>query len=167
MSKIMVLGFGDEAAADAFKDDLQALVDDGVLQVEDAVKVTVAQDGTPKYDHDFSVTRGGAVVGGILGGVVGLLFLNPVAGAVIGAAGGAAVGKLTGDYGLEEEFIAQTSETLKPGTTALFVQAKRVDRPDALEAALENAGASVITTRLNREAEELLEAKLAEERPGD
>ncbi len=154
MSKIVVLAFEDETAADAFRGTLQGLVDDGALEVEDAVKVVVQEDGTAVYDHYHSVIRGGAVVGGILGGLVGLMVLNPVAGAAVGAAGGAAIGKLTGDYGLEEAFIAETTAALQPGTVALFLQAKRVDDREAVVAAVEAAGATVITTRVNREAEE-------------
>jgi uncharacterized membrane protein len=165
MSRIMVLGFGDDASAEAFRSTLQDMVDTGALQVEDAVKVSIAADGSSTITHYSSVVRGGALVGGALGGVVGLFLLNPVAGAAIGAAGGAALGKLTGDYGLEEDFIKETSETLKPGTTALFVQAKRMDDFESVEAAIEDAGATVVATGLNREAEDLRADMLAGPEP--
>lgn len=105
MSTIMALGFADESDADAFRTTISALVDEAALEVEDAVTVSVSPGGEPSYRHHNSVARGGALMGGLLGGVVGLFFLNPVAGAAVGALGGAAIGKLTGDYGIEEQFI--------------------------------------------------------------
>lgn len=163
MSTIMVLGFAAESQSDEFRSTLGTLVDDGALEVEDAVTVSISAEGEPTYRHHNSVARGGALLGGILGGVVGLFFLNPVAGAAVGAAGGAAIGKLTGDYGVEEDFIHKTAEALKPGTAALFLQVRRIEDQTALDAAIQEAGATVITTRFNRAAEEALSFKLEDE----
>ena len=84
--------------------------------------MTVDKNGKAKLHQTFSAARGGAIVGSMLGATVGLLFLAPFAGAAVGAAGGAAVGKLTGDYGIDDDFIKQTSAMLKPGAAALFLQ---------------------------------------------
>ena len=154
MSSIVVLGFKDEESAEKFKSTLDRLSDEGAFGIEDAVIVVVAQDGTPAYRHFSSVMRGGALIGGVLGGIVGLLVLSPVAGAALGAAGGSAIGKLTGDYGIEDDFIEQTSRTLVPGTAALFLQVVSV-KPGAIEQAVQGEDITVITTRLGKEAREV------------
>jgi uncharacterized membrane protein len=153
MSTIVVLGFADEAAVDAFRKKADGLVDAGEFEIEDAVKVVVAEDGTPTYTHMHSLARGGAVVGGILGGVAGLFFLSPVAGAALGAAGGSAIGKMAGDYGIEEEFIHQTAEVLAPGAVALFLQLRQIQL-GAVERSIEGEDVTVISTRLAKEARE-------------
>lgn len=153
MSTIVVLGFKDEQSAEAFKSTIDDLADDGALTLEDAVMVVVAEDGTLDYRHFRSVSRGGAVIGGLLGGVVGLFVLNPVAGAAVGAAGGAALGKLTGDYGIEEDFIAQTAAALKPGATALFLQVAGAEH-GMIDDLVEGRDITVITTRLGKETRE-------------
>ncbi len=149
MSNIVVLGFENEAAADAFGKKLEVMAgDDEALRLDDAVKVTVSDDGKVKLHHEFSMVRGGAAVGGILGLVVGTLFLNPIAGAAIGAAGGAAVGRMTGDYGINDDFIEGTSEALSPGSAALFLMVNNVDA-EKVRAEIEGTRATVISTTLS------------------
>jgi len=153
MSTIVVLGFKGEQSAEAFKSEVDRLSDEGAFGVEDAVMAVVSPDGTIDYRHYSSVSRGGALAGGILGGMLGMLVLSPVAGAAVGAAGGAALGKLTGDYGIEEDFIARTSEARTPGTAALFLQVVR-GQPGEIEKAVAGQDITVITTRLGKEARE-------------
>lgn len=162
MSEIVVLGFEDEASADAFGDKLQFMAgDEQALRLDDAVKVTVGEDGKVKLHHEFSMTRGGAAVGGILGLVVGTLFLNPIAGAAVGAAGGAAIGRMTGDYGINDDFIEGTSEALSPGSAALFLMVTNVDA-EKVRAEIEGTHATVISTTLSAESEEALRATLSD-----
>ncbi len=165
MSSLVVLGLKDEAAADALNEKIGTLHDQGALRVDDMVKVTVDENGKRKVHQTFSAARGGAIVGSMLGATVGLLFLAPFAGAAVGAAGGAAVGKLTGDYGIDDDFIKQTSEQLKPGTAALFMMVTGSD-PEAIEAELRGTDATIITTTLDEEAQARLKAALAESDSG-
>ena len=162
MSNLVVLGFDDEAAAKAFTNKLGELSAEEVIDVEDVVMVTVDADGKRHVHHGASLVRGGAVVGGMLGGVVGMLFLSPVAGAAIGAAGGAAIGKLAGDYGINEDFIKETSDMLEPGSAAVFLLAKKSSMPDRVEAEIKGIKAKVITTNLSEETEARLKSALAE-----
>jgi len=166
MSKIVVLGFDDEAAADAFGKKLEGMHAEAVLRVDDAVKVTVDADGKVKLHHEFSMVRGGAAVGGVLGLVVGTLFLNPIAGAAIGAAGGAAIGRMSGDYGIDDDFIKKTSEALAPGSAALFLMVNAVDA-DKVRAEIEGTKATVISTTLTSEAEDALRAALSDSPPSE
>lgn len=153
MSLIVVLGFKDVRAAEAFKSRFEQLADDGAFKVEDSVMAVVAEDGTIEYRHYRSLARGGAVAGGIIGGILGMFALSPVAGAAVGAAGGAALGKMAGDYGIEEDFISKTSETLAPGSAALFLEMAGVSAED-IEKLVEGEDITVVTTRLGKEARE-------------
>ncbi len=166
MGSIVVLSFSNEAAADGLQKKLEELQDRGALQIDDAVKVTVDENGKTKVHHGFSVARGGALLGGTFGAVVGMLFLAPVAGAAIGAAGGAAIGKLSGDYGIDEDFIKQTSAALKPGTAALFLMVSH-GTPEKIEAEIRGTEAVVISTTLSEESEARLKAALSATRADD
>jgi uncharacterized membrane protein len=161
MGKIVALGFENPDVLDALQEKLQSLQDSGALQLDDAVTVTVDDEGKAKLRHGFSVVRGGAAVGGILGLVVGTLFLAPIAGAAVGAAGGAALGKMTGDYGIDDEFIKKTSETLKPGAAALFLLVRTADAERVL-AEIAGTRATVISTTLTSEGEDALRKALSE-----
>ena len=121
MSNLVVLGFENELAADAFISKIENSGDEGPLTVDNLVKVTVDPDGQAKLHHEGSLVSGGAVFGGFLGTLVGSLFLSPIAGAAIGAAGGAAIGAASGGHGLSDDFVKETSEMLAPGSAALFM----------------------------------------------
>lgn len=160
MSNIVVLGFKDEAGADAFGEKLASLRAAKALDIEDLVKVTVDESGTPKLHYLFSPARGAAIAGSILGGVVGLFVAAPVAGAAVGAAGGAAVVKMRGDYGINDDFIREVSEVLTPGSVALFGMFSK-GKPDEIEAELAGSSARVITTTLSPETEAALRTVLS------
>jgi hypothetical protein len=67
--------------------------------------------------------------------LVGLLFLNPLAGMAVGAAVGAGAGALSGslmDYGIDDNFIRELSDTLKPDTSAIFVLVRKVQAEKVL-----------------------------------
>jgi uncharacterized membrane protein len=160
MSNLVALAFNDEAAADAFMSKLEDMGAEEIVQLEDLVKVTVDETGEAKLHHKASLVTGGAVVGGFLGGIVGLLFLSPVAGAALGAAGGAAIGAASGDYGIDDDFIKQSSEALTPGSAALFMLVKS-SVPDRVQAEISGTEATVITTNLSEESEARLRDALA------
>jgi uncharacterized membrane protein len=153
MSSLVVLGFADEASADAFISRVESMEANDIVELEDAAKVTVDADGKPNISKGSSLAAGGAVVGGFLGGMVGLLFLNPIAGAAVGAAGGAAIGGLTGDnHGIDKDFVEQTAAALQPGTAAVFLLVGKTV-PDKVRAEMEGVEATIISTNLSEESE--------------
>jgi uncharacterized membrane protein len=82
-----------------------------------------------------------------------------VAGAALGAAGGAAIGKLSGDQGIDDDFVKETSAALTPGAAAVFLMIdKRM--PDKVEGHIKGLQATVISTTLNEESEARLRAAL-------
>jgi uncharacterized membrane protein len=160
MSSLVVLGFKDEASADAFASKVQKMISEDILDIDDAAKVVVDADGKRHMDKGSSLAAGGAVVGGFLGLIVGTIFLAPVAGAAIGAAGGAAVGGLSHDHGIDKDFIEQTSDALQPGTAAIFLLVSK-SSPDQVRAEIEGVEATVISTDLPEDAEQRLRDALA------
>jgi len=161
MSNVVALGFKDEASADAFMAKVQKMQDEDLLEIDDSVRVTVGENGEAKIHKSGSLVSGGAVLGGFVGAVVGTLFLAPVAGAALGAAGGAAIGGMSGDYGIDKDFVKQTSELLKPGTVALFFMVDKTV-PDKIEAELKGTDAKLIRTTLTPETQAQLESALSD-----
>src|SRR5262249_11878182 len=93
------------------------------------------------------------------GTLMGLLFLNPLFGFAIGAAAGAVAGALT-DVGIDDNFMKQLGETLKPGTAALCVLVHQMT-PDKVLEEIKPFGGTVIKSNLSHEAEPRLREALA------
>ena len=95
--------------------------------------------------------------------LVGLLFLNPLAGMAIGAVSGVGAGALSGslaDYGINDDFVKKLSETIPPGSSALFVLFKSATE-DKVLAEIEPYKPRVLKTSLSTEAEAKLRAALS------
>jgi len=102
----------------------------------------------------------GAVGGGFWGMFVGLLFMNPLLGAAIGAGAGA-VSASYSDAGINDDFMRELGQSLKPGTAAVFVLVRKI----AAEKLVERLGAfrargRVMQTSLNKADEASLRALL-------
>ncbi len=96
---------------------------------------------------------------------MGLLFLTR-RGAAIGAAAGAGFGATEGAHGIDKDFIEGTSDALKPGTAALFLQVDEANA-DRVKEEIQGTGATVIMTTLTPEAEAKLKAALADQAPAE
>jgi uncharacterized membrane protein len=107
----------------------------------------------------YNLTAVGAARGGFWGALLGLIFLNPLFGFAIGAAAGAISGALT-DVGIDDNFMRQLGETLKPGTAALCVLIRQMT-PDKVIDELQKFGGTLIKTNLCHENETKLREALA------
>jgi len=90
--------------------------------------------------------------------LIGLIFLMPLAGALIGGAFGALSGALR-DYGIDDRFIKDLSNQLKPGTSALFLYVMSAT-PDKVTERLQSYHPTLLHTSLSRDAEERLRAAI-------
>jgi uncharacterized membrane protein len=88
----------------------------------------------------------------------GLLFLMPLAGLAIGAATGAIAGKLT-DVGIDDKFIKEVGNQIKPGTSALFLYVVQATT-DRVTERLKQYEPTVVRTSLSHDAEEQLRAAM-------
>ena len=159
-SNIVVLGFNNQYGAEGMLEDMQRWQEEGLLELEDAV---IASRG-PGRDVQIEQThrQGGrfALRGGGAGLLAGLLLGGSILGLVAGAAAGGIAAALK-DYGLDDNFVEEVSQWVKPETSALFLLVKEAKADDVLEK-LRSSGAVVLTTTLAPEQEERLRQALAE-----
>lgn len=158
MSSLVVVSFDAPDEAQAVLDKLKGQTKYGNISFDDTAVVSKDADG--KVHVNNQVSHGTMVATGV-GALLGLLlsfFLFPVAGILIGAGGGALVAKFM-DLGVDGKFVKQVSESLQPGSSALFVLVHDAN-PAVVRAALEDFHGTVIQTTLSEEAEENLKKAL-------
>ena len=86
--------------------------------------------------------------------LIGLFLLNPLLGAAVGAGAGALSGRLS-DIGVSDSFMKELGQTLKNGTSALFVLVRK-STPDKVLEALKGFKGTVLKTSLTADREEEL-----------
>jgi uncharacterized membrane protein len=95
--------------------------------------------------------------------LIGLLFLNPLLGFAIGAGAGALSGKFR-DIGLDDQMMKNIGESLKPGTSALFVLIRKATADKVLEGLKPFVGkGKVFQTSLSKDDEKALREALETE----
>ena len=130
MSQLVVVGFPTVDEAETVRRELVDIQREQLIAIEDAVVVENDGDGKVRLHQAVNLTTAGALGGGFWGSLVGLLFLNPLLGAAVGAGLGAASGSMS-DLGINDGFMREVGETLKPGTAALCLLVKDAT-PDRL-----------------------------------
>jgi uncharacterized membrane protein len=159
MADLIVLGFDQEETAEAVRTLTGKLMKEHLIELEDAVVVVRKRDSQVQINQLFNPTIAGATSGALWGSLIGLLFLNPLFGAALGAAGGALSGALT-DIGINDNTIREIGQTLRPGTSALFVLVRRAPF-DRLSEALRPYNPKIIRTTLSYDNEAQLAQALA------
>src|SRR5262249_3012412 len=125
----------------------------------DAVVVVRDDKGRVRLRQMYNLTAAGAVTGGFWGALIGLIFLNPLFGMAVGAAAGAVSGALR-DVGIDDKFMKDMGQTLKPGTAALCVLIRQMT-PDKVVEEIQKFGGTLIKTNLCHENEAKLREALA------
>jgi len=161
MSDLIVIGFDDEHMAFDMRAALARMQKGHLIEMEDVVVVTRNEKGHVKLHQAVNLTAAGAVGGTFWGTLIGLIFLNPLLGAAVGAGAGAISGALS-DIGIDDQFMKELGETLKPGTSALFVLVRKATPDKVLDGLKEFHGKGrVIQTSLTKDKEEELREVLA------
>ena len=156
---LVVMTFDEETEARDVANALRNLEKAGRLSIDDTAIIRRGADGKVHVDNQVdSSVKGGAVIGGALGLLIGSIVF-PLGGLIIGAAGGALVGKSL-ETGVDKQFVKDVSESLQPGSSALFVTSGGGD-PAAVVAALRPYKGKVYHTTLSSEAEQALKDALA------
>jgi len=161
MSDLIAVAFDDEFKAERVRLDLMQMQHEHLVDLEEAAVVVHKKDGKVKLHHVSHFTVPVALGGGFVGSLVGLILINPalaIFGLVAGTGLGAAIGSLK-EIGIEEKFMKDLGSHLKPGTSALFIVAKKA-RPEAILRELEKFRGKVLQTSLKHDDEEKLRAAL-------
>jgi uncharacterized membrane protein len=161
MTTLSVLEFNSADGADQALRILQRLQQQQLIKLLDAAVVSWPQDSKgPKTRQVFSAAPAGALSGAFWGFLFGLIFFVPLLGIAIGAAAGAIGGALT-DIGIDDNFIKQIRDQVKPGTSALFLMTSHAIA-DKVVAELKNLNPQLITSNLSDEQESRLRELFAE-----
>lgn len=158
MATLAVIGYENELTAEEVRLKLLKLQKAYLIDLADAVVVVRDEQGKIKLRQMYSLTAAGAVTGGFWGMLIGMLFLNPFFGMAIGAGWGAISGALS-DAGIDDNFMKQLAETLKPGSAALCVLVHSMT-PDKVVEEIKQFGGTVLKTNLSHEDETKLQAAL-------
>jgi len=158
MSTLVVVGYDSPYKAEEIRLKLKQLQKDYLIDMEDAVVAVKDENGKVKLHQAVNLTAAGAVSGGFWGTLIGLIFLNPLLGLAAGAAAGALSGALT-DIGIDDNFMKNLANTMKPGSSVLFVLVRKVT-PDRVVEELKGTGGTILKTSLTHEDEAKLQAAL-------
>jgi uncharacterized membrane protein len=159
MATLVVIDYENEVKAEEVRLALLKMQKEYLIDLEDAVVVVRDQQGRVRLRQLYNLTAAGAVSGGFWGALIGLIFMNPLFGMAIGAAAGAISGALR-DVGIDDNFMKELGQTLKPGTAALCVLIRHMT-PDKVVDELKKFGGTLIKTNLCNENEAKLREALA------
>jgi uncharacterized membrane protein len=137
-------------------DDLRAL---DLVDVKDAAVVERHEDGAVRVRQAFNLVGAGALGGAAWGALIGLIFLTPWLGIAVGAVAGGLAGAFT-DFGIDDDFIREVGEGVKPGSSALFLLIDNWENSKALRL-LADFDATIIRTSMPPDEEERLRAFIA------
>ena len=158
MSNLIVLTFDDTEQAGQALEALKKAQSGGYVKIDDAAVIVKEESGKVEIKNQLDTgVKWGAVGGGVLGLLLAGLFF-PLAGLAVGAIGGALVGKAM-DLGVDKKFVQDVTETLKPGSSALFVIGSATHR-DVVLGALRPFQGTIYQTTLDTEAVEALQDAL-------
>jgi len=161
MSQMIVFIFPTAEGAYAMRGALDALRKRDVIELGDAAVVERDPDGKVRLQQATNLVGAGALGGAVWGALVGLFFLSPWLGLAVGATAGALAGRFA-DAGIDDDFIREVGEAVKPGQSALFLLIDRWDEPAVLTQ-LDAFDAVVLRSSLPPDEEARLRAALVDE----
>ena len=159
MSTFVVIDYESEEKAEEVRLALMKMHKQYLVDLADAVVVVRDEKGKVRLRQMYNLTAAGAASGGFWGALIGLIFLNPLFGFAIGAAAGAVSGALR-DVGINDGFMKELGQTLKPGTAALCALIRQMTADKVLDE-IQKFGGTLIKTNLSNENEAKLRAALA------
>jgi len=179
MAQLIVVGFKkDMYRASEVLNELQAMDDDWVVDLHDAVAVYRDHNGKLRVDQSYQLTTGeGAGWGGLWGSLIGLTLAIPfTGGATAPAAGALAAGALAGgalgagagaidaswwkdEFGIPDDFVKQVGTLIQPGDSAVYALL-RTANPDIVADEFRGYGGTILSTTLSRGQQQKVESVL-------
>ena len=157
-STIIVLGFDHQYGAEGMLEHIDKFQQEGLITLEDAVIASRGVGGEVTIKQANPQTGKTSLKGSGVGLLAGLLLGGPILGVAAGAGIGAIVGAAK-DFGLDDHFVEEISESLKPESSALFLLVKEANTEE-LQGRFDKYDARVITTTLPPDREKALQKLL-------
>ncbi|MCG5219822.1 DUF1269 domain-containing protein [Streptosporangium soli] len=164
MANLFAVAYNDVATANEVRDKLIDLQRENLIELADIVVAERTDDGKIKLHQSHNTIGIGAAGGALWGGLIGLLFFMPLVGMAVGAATGATAGALS-ESGIDDGFMRELGERLRPGSAALFILVVGGTR-DKVLAEVAPYGGQLMSTSLSDQAEEQLREAMAAARTG-
>ena len=179
MAQLIVVGFKkDMYRASEVLNELQAMDDNWVVDLRDAVAVYRDYNGKLRVDQSYQMTTGeGAGWGGLWGSLIGLTLAIPFTGgatapaaavlaasAAAGRALGAGAGAIDAswwkdEFGIPDDFVKQVGTLIQPGDSAIYALL-RTANPDIVADEFRGYGGTILTTTLSRGQQQKVESVL-------
>ena len=159
MSHLIALVFDDPHEAEEARATLHRMVNEGLLDVQDAVLIGKKPDGKIVVSQEDKVIGGdqktGHVAGLIAGAVTGTLPF-PMSGTLAGR-----LISILMDHGITHKFVKDLKQEVQPGTSALLLLgAADPERRQRIEERMNEFGAKVLTAHLPAEILEQIESEI-------
>ncbi|GIH28409.1 membrane protein [Acrocarpospora phusangensis] len=159
MAHLIAIAYDDVSTATEVRDKVNQLRKEGLIDIRDMAIVERTMNGKIKLKQMMGTTGAATAGGALWGGLIGLIFFMPFLGMAVGAATGAAVGAMS-DVGVDDAFMRELAEGLKPGAAALFLLIDK-STPDKVIPRLAPYGGRIIHTSLSKEQEDQLKHAVA------
>jgi len=160
MSNLVAVVFDDPVTAFDMRTSLLKMQKENLIDLEDSVVVTRDDRGKVKLDQATNLTAAGAIGGGFWGLLLGLLFLTPLLGVAVGATAGALASRFK-DIGVNDDMARDVGQSLKPGSSALFVLIRRATVDKVLDGLKAFAGkGKIFQSSLSKDDENTLREAL-------
>lgn len=130
------------------------------LLLLDVAILTRTTDGTFTLNREPFPVTSNIFAGGMLGFLAGLALAVPMTGAAIGALLGTAASTAANAIGIEETFIREVKDLMKPGTSAVLVLDDQGDL-DVILHAIRGLGGTVLKTNVDLQRAELIQTTLS------
>jgi uncharacterized membrane protein len=130
------------------------------LLLLDVAILTRALNGSYLLNREPFPVTSNILAGGTLGFLAGLALAAPMTGAAIGALIGSAASTVANAVGIEDEFIRDIEQLLKPGASAVLVLDDQGDLEVILHA-IRGLGGTVLKTNVDIERAKLIQATLS------
>ena len=151
MTTLTVFRFPTTGGAQQMEKTLLEMQQRQLIEVQDAALVTWPQGQKPKTRQLQRLAGQDALTGVFWGMLFGLIFFVPFFGLAVGAAIGALSIRFD-DYGIDDNFIAETRATVTEGTSALFLLTNSAVQ-DKIVTALQGQSFAIIATNVPKKKE--------------
>jgi len=159
MSHLIVFAMPTLDGAYAMRDALDDLRAFELVDVKDAAVVERLPDDSVRVRQAFDLIGAGTLGGVAWGELIGLIFLSPWLGMAADSLAGALAGKFA-DIGIDDDFIREVGEQVRPGNSAFFLLIDNWEGSKALRL-LADFDAKIIRTTMPADEEVRLRAFFA------